>query len=73
MYQAYSRLYDLAPSPPPPAFHVSKLDRRHTGRLKKRDNLLKGEKVNIGRECANRSRESVNRLVTYSMRVSIRL
>ena len=34
--QAYSRLYDLAPSPPPPAFHVSKLERRHTRRLKKR-------------------------------------
>ncbi len=29
---------DLAPSPPP----VSMLDRRHTGRLRKRDNLLTG-------------------------------
>jgi hypothetical protein len=34
--QAYS------PSPSPP-FHVSNLDRRHTGRLRKRDNLLTGE------------------------------
>jgi hypothetical protein len=40
--QAFSRLYDLAPHPPRPP--VSKLDPRHTGRLRKRDNLLPGER-----------------------------
>ncbi len=39
--QAFSQSYDLAPSPPHPP--VSKLDRRHIGRLRKRDNLLTGE------------------------------
>ena len=35
---------DLAPRPPPPpSSPVSKLDRRHTGRLKKRDNILTGQ------------------------------
>jgi hypothetical protein len=34
--------YDLAPCPPQPS-PVSKLDRRHTGRLKKKDNLLSEE------------------------------
>ncbi len=29
---------------PPPPLPVSKLDRRHTGRLRKRDNLLTGER-----------------------------
>jgi hypothetical protein len=35
----------LAPPPPPPLSPVSKLDRRHTGRLKKRDKLLREEGV----------------------------
>jgi hypothetical protein len=35
-YQVFSPSYDMAPPPPPP---VSVLDRRHTGRLKKRDNF----------------------------------
>ncbi len=34
---------DLVPHPPPPPSSVSKLDRRHTGRLRKRDKLLTGE------------------------------
>ncbi len=40
--QAFYPSYDLAPLPPPPTSSspVSKLDRRHTGRLRKRDNLL---------------------------------
>ncbi len=38
--QVFTRSYDLAPLPPSP---VIKLDRRHTGRLRKRDNLLMGE------------------------------
>ncbi len=36
--QVFLRSYDSAPRPPPPP--VSKLDRQHTGRLRKRDNLL---------------------------------
>jgi hypothetical protein len=37
-------VYDLPPPPSsPPASNDSKLDRRHTGRLRKRDNLLTGE------------------------------
>ncbi len=42
--QAFSLSYDLAPCPPPtPIFLQYKLDRRHKGRLRKRDNLLPGE------------------------------
>ncbi len=36
-----SRSYDLAPFPPPSPVNMT--DRRHTGRLRKRDNLLPGE------------------------------
>jgi hypothetical protein len=38
--QASSPSYDLAPPPPYP---VRKLGRRHTGRLRKKDNFLTGE------------------------------
>ncbi len=38
--ETFSRSYDFALRRPPP---VSKLDRRHTGRLRKRDKLLTGE------------------------------
>ncbi len=41
--QAFSRSYDLAPPPPPPPSPVTMLDRQHTGRPRKRDNLLAGE------------------------------
>jgi hypothetical protein len=42
--QAFPPPYDLAPRPPlPPPSPVSKLVRRHTGRLRKRYNLLMGE------------------------------
>jgi hypothetical protein len=41
--QASSSSYDLAPSYPPPPSPVSKVDRRHTGRLRKRNNLQTGE------------------------------
>jgi hypothetical protein len=37
-HQAFSPSYDLAPSPSSPSA-VSKLDQRHTGRPRKRDNL----------------------------------
>ncbi len=40
--QAFSRSYYLAPRPPPPSSPVSKLDRRHTRRLRKRDNVAGG-------------------------------
>jgi hypothetical protein len=40
--QAFSPSYDLAPPSPSPSSPVSKLDQRHTGRLRKRD-LLMGE------------------------------
>jgi hypothetical protein len=39
LWMAFLRPYDLAARPPPPLSSFSKLDRRHTGRLKKRDNL----------------------------------
>ncbi len=39
--QAFSPSYDLAPTPPPPP--RQELDRRHTGKLRKRDNSLKAE------------------------------
>jgi len=38
--EGMSRRQDSAPSPPSP---MSKLDRRHTGRLRKRDKFLTGE------------------------------
>jgi hypothetical protein len=48
------------PLPPPPSL-VSKLDRRHTGRLRKKDNLLTGER---GRSQIIRRGE---RLVLYNI------
>jgi hypothetical protein len=46
------RSYDLAPRPStPPPSPVSKLDWRHTGRLRRRDNtLLPGEGEGAGKE-----------------------
>jgi hypothetical protein len=41
--QAFSPSNDLAPPPPPNPSPVSKLDRRQTGRLRKRDNFMTGE------------------------------
>jgi hypothetical protein len=41
--QAFSPSADLAHPPSPPPSHVSKLDRRQTKRLRKRDKLLTGE------------------------------
>ncbi len=46
--QAFSPSYDSAPQPTltlSPSPLSSKLDRRHTGRLRKRDNMLRGEGV----------------------------
>jgi hypothetical protein len=40
--QAFPRSYDLAPRPAPPTFPVTKLDQRHTGRLRKKDKSLTG-------------------------------
>jgi hypothetical protein len=40
--QAFSPSYDSDPPQPPPLSPVSKLDKRNTGRLRKRDNSLKG-------------------------------
>jgi hypothetical protein len=42
LYPAFSPQNDLAPHKPIPPSPVSKLDRRHTGRLRKRGNLLRG-------------------------------
>ncbi len=63
--QAFSWSYDLVPRPPPPpSCPVSKLDRRHTGKLKKRDNLLTGEGgEGVGEEPNHRPQES---LVLYN-------
>ncbi len=38
--EAFLTSYDLAPTPPPPHSPFSKLGQRHTGRLRKRNNLL---------------------------------
>ncbi len=40
--QAFPRSYDLAPRPAPPTSLVTKLDQRHTGRLRKKDKFLTG-------------------------------
>ncbi len=42
--QAFSRWYYFAPSPLPLPSPVRKLDRRHTGRLRKRDNSMTRER-----------------------------
>jgi hypothetical protein len=53
--QAFSRSVDLAPRPSPhPPSAISKLDRRHAGRLRKKDNLPKGQ----GGEGVGRGAES---------------
>jgi hypothetical protein len=39
--QTFLRTYDLAPRPTPPPSPVRKLDRRHIGRLRKRDKMVK--------------------------------
>ncbi len=60
--QAFSRSYDIIPRPsPPPYSPVSKLDRRHTGRLL--DNLLTGEG---GGEEGGRGAESYDRKKAWS-------
>jgi hypothetical protein len=41
--KAFSPSYDLAPPPPPPPRPVSMLEWPHTGRLRKKDNLMTGE------------------------------
>ncbi len=46
------------PPPPPPAFPLSKLDGRHTGRLRQRDKVLTGEG---GRRWEYRGAESYDR------------
>jgi hypothetical protein len=51
--QAFSRTYDLAPRPtlpPSSPSPVSKLDRRHTGKLRKRDSLLTEGGKGVGEE-----------------------
>jgi hypothetical protein len=40
----------IAYKPPPPPSHIRKLDRRHIGRLRKRDELLTGEGEEVGEE-----------------------
>ncbi len=59
--QAFLRSYDSAPRPHPSApSSVSMLDRRHKGRLRKRDNLLAGEGKWRGRTCVEiRTQESL--------------
>ncbi len=51
--QAFSGSYDLAPHPPPPPSPVSKLDRRHTERMRKGDNMLTEERGGGGGEKLN--------------------
>jgi hypothetical protein len=56
---SFSDSYDLAPRPPPNPLPppVSKLDQRHSGRLREREKLLK---VEVG-EGGGRGAESYNR------------
>ncbi len=48
--RAFLPSYDLAPPPSPMPFPVCNLDRRHTGRLRKRCNLPTGEGEGVGEE-----------------------
>ncbi len=58
--QAFSPSYGLvAPPPPSPVSKQYKLDRRQTGRLRKRDNLLTGEGEGWGRSQIMWRRESL--------------
>ncbi len=55
--QAFSPSYDLAPPTPSP-LSLSKLDRGHTGRLRKTDNFMTGEGMGTGEEPNLRRRKS---------------
>ncbi len=68
----------LLPLPFPPTSPVIKLDRRHTGRLNKRDNLLTGERRGggwRGAESYDRQKAwaSINHSIPYSLTLAIRL
>jgi hypothetical protein len=60
------RMIWLLPHQPPP-YPISKLDRRHTGRLRKRDNLLTGEGGGGGggRAQVRRRRESLVLYISF--------
>ncbi len=60
--QAFSPSYYLPPPPHPPP--VSKLDRRQTGRLRKRDNLLIGEG---GRGAKSARKPGALKIIQYSL------
>jgi hypothetical protein len=62
-YQAFLPSYDLAP----PLSSFSKLDRRHTERLRKRDNLLTGE----GGEGGGGAKSYGGKIIHYSLLCSV--
>jgi hypothetical protein len=58
--QAFSQSFDVSlPRPDPPPFPVRKLDRRPTGRLRTKDNLLTRQGEGGGRTQIIRQRESL--------------
>jgi hypothetical protein len=71
--------YDLAPPPPPPPpfTGVSKLDRRHTGRLRKRDNLRTGEGGGDGREAESydpkKTWSSLNQVILCAVQCTVHI
>jgi hypothetical protein len=70
--QAISRTYDLVLLPPLPSSPFSKLDRRHTGRLRNRDNLLTwgGGGGEEGGKSYDRKKawSSITHLILYELR-----
>ncbi len=66
--QTFSWSYVLSPPHPPPPSPVSgKLDRRHTGRQRKRDNLLTEEKGKGGRGAESYDRKKARYSVNHSI------
>jgi hypothetical protein len=63
--QSFLWSYDLAPRPPPPPSHVGNLDRRHTGRLRKRGSLLTGKGGSGGGRLWSRIIRAQEGLVLY--------
>jgi hypothetical protein len=66
--KALSRSYDLAPRPPLYPSPVSKVDRQHTGRLRKRDNLIaEGSRDGRGAGHMNARKLVPREIIQYSL------
>jgi hypothetical protein len=65
--QVFKWPYDSVLAQPFPPSPVSKLDRRHTGRLRKRDNLLTREIKGVGRGADSCDRKKAWSSINHSI------